>query len=277
MSYPGVDPAVLEKLNPVGTQESSAGNPKVARSIVEDEIAEATQFKASNPLLASASETMHESALRDPIASNDQIKAAVADMFALQPSWQPRGVTKFVIDCPSGQKILARHLDTMALLEADLIEEIDFFTKRLFPSELDAGGNIVEKPEEEAEASIWSVLRDPEKRCRFFRLLNGLMATAVEQPKIVDDGVEILTDTEGKKHVVTGAELSPEDHLVVFKKPLRELGPNETYASAVDFADKMAIFGELNKPLALITPFRNEQAVSLARMASSESVGHSPE
>ncbi|QNJ59235.1 tail assembly chaperone [Mycobacterium phage MrMiyagi] len=256
MSYPGVDPAVLAQVNPVGTQESAAGEPM-----------------APNPLVAKASETMHESALREPVIDQSAVKAAVADMFALQDGWKPKQAVKFVIECPSGQRVLARHLDTMALLEANLIEEIDFFTKRLFPAEMDASGNVIEKPEDAAEASIWTVLKDPEKRCRFLRLMNGLLVTAIERPKIIDDGVEILTDTEGKKHVVEGARLSPEDYEKVFKKKLRPLGPNETYASAVDFADKMAIYSELNKPLAVITPFREEQAISLARMASGESSG----
>ena len=271
MSYPGIDPADVQTMNPVGTQEPSAGAHRV------------------NPLLSRASETMHEEALRRPVQSfersaeqfvtpselNNVVQAAVSDMFALNDTWKPKqngGATRFVIQCPSGQTVLARHLDTMDLLEAGLIDELDFFTKKLFPRKLDPAGNPDDSEDENDGAEIWVILKDIEKRKRFIDLLNKLVDTAIERPRVINDGVEIATDDNGKRFLITGAEMSADDYVKVFGKVLPKLKDNETYASAVDFTDKMKIFGELNKPLSVIQPFR-EQAVSVANVGPSESVG----
>lgn len=263
MSYPGMEPADVQTLEPVGTQEPSAGKP------------------APNPLLANVSQDMHEDALRkdnfvhiNPSELKDAVQEAVTDIFALKNTWKPKSQkVRFVIDCPSGQKVLARHLTTMDLLEADLVEEIDFFTKRLFPQDLDAAGNPIEKSEDDDGSTIWKVLRDIEKRKRFLELLNRLLVTAVEKPKVINDNVEIATDSDGNKFLINGSEMDAEDYVRIYGKELPELGENETYASAVDFTDKMHIFGELNKPLGVIQPFRAESAASVASMATSESIG----
>lgn len=265
MSYPGVEPADVQTLEPVGTQVPSAGVP------------------TPNPLLASASQDMHEDALRNdnfvhvnPTELKSVVQQAVTDMFALKPNWQPKPKSEkriqFVISCPSGQNVLANHLTTMDLLEADLIEDLDFFTKKLFPSNVDPAGNPVDEDDDEKGSTIWTVLKDIEKRKKFIGLLNKLIDIAIQKPRVIDDGLEIATKEDGSRFLISGAEMSAEDYEKVFGKKLPELRENETYASAVDFADKMTIFAELNKPLAVIEPFRQESSVSLASMESGEGV-----
>lgn len=254
MSYPGLDPADMqEKTNPVGTQVLSAGD-----------------TPTPNSLLSKVSEDMHEAVLRDTSFDkklNDAVQEAVSDMFALKPNWSPtKQKVNFVINCPSGQKVLAKHLNTMDLLEADLVEEIDFFTKRLFPQDMDPSGNPIDEDEEDTEASIWTVLRDIKKRKRFIELLNRLIELSIEKPSVINDGIEIATDSNGKQFLITGAEMSEADYVKVYGHPLQKLVENQTYCSAIDFTDKMVIFGELNKPLSVIQPFRQEQAVGLASM-----------
>lgn len=182
-----------------------------------------------------------------------ELKAAVAqaikDQFAVTDAWKPRDKVRFIVECPSGQKCLCKHLTTMDLLEADLIDEIDFFTKRLFPSGVDAQGNPVEQQEDTDDmAPIWELLRDVNKRARFMALLNKIMVVGVVRPIIIDDGIAVV-----KNKVKLGVkDVVPQEGQVL--------------ASAIDFADRMAIFSELNKPLSQITPFRKEQALSMASM-----------
>ncbi len=246
MSYTDVTLAEGSQMNPVGTQEPSAG----------------AGIPTPNSLLAKASEQMHESALRD-----DEFKVAVTEavtnMFELKSNWKPKTEkVKFVINCPSGQTVLAKHLNTMDLLEADLIEDLDFFTKRLFPAS---------DSDKEEDSSLWTVLSDIVKRRRFVDLLNRLLEISIVTPRVINDGIEIATRADGTKFLISGSEMSAEDNIKVFGRSLPPLSENETYASAVDFTDKMAIFGELNKPLSVIQPFRQESLVGLASMESSES------
>lgn len=263
MSYPGLDPVDMqEKVNPVGTQVLSTGdNP------------------TPNSLLSKVSEDMHETVLRDESVDSEKlnkiVQEAVSDMFALKSNWMPnKPKVQFVINCPSGQTVLATHLNTMDLLEANLVEEIDFFTKRLFPQELDPSGNPVDNDDD--EASIWTVLRDIKKRKRFIDLLNRLLDLSIEKPTVINDGVEIATDSNGKQFLITGSEMSEADYVKIFGRPLPKLEENQTYCSAIDFTDKMVIFGELNKPLSVIQPFRQESSVGLASMEPGESTRSAP-
>lgn len=262
MSYAGLNPTEMQNTNPVGAQGISVGGTPIP-----------------NPLLSKASENMHEAALRqnaiDPSVLNNAVQEAVSDMFALKPNWMPnKEKVLFVIQCPSGQKVLAKHLNTMDLLDANLVEEIDFFTKRLFPQEMDPSGNPIDH--EDDGGSIWSVLRDINKRKRFIQLLNRLLELSIQKPSVINDGVEVATDAEGNQFLITGREMSSDDYIKVFGHPLPALGENQTYCSAIDFADKMVIFGELNKPLSVIQPFREEPAVGLASMEPGQSTRVAP-
>lgn len=265
MSYPGVEPADVQTMEPVGTQATSVGVPPTP-----------------NPLLAQAAVDMHEKALRgpefvteaatpvDPAQVHQVVQQAVTDMFALQPVWQQKKeAVEFVIHLPSGQTVLAKHLSTMDLVEAGLIDDIDFFSKKLLPK-LDPAGNPVDEDE---SAPLWSLMKEVDKRKRFLSLLNKLIDISILKPKVIDDGLEIATRDDGTQFLIAGAEMKPEDYQRVYGKPLPALTENSTYASAVDFGDKMAIFGELNKPLAVIEPFRGESSNGTNGLEHSESNG----
>ncbi|QGJ90063.1 tail assembly chaperone [Mycobacterium phage Indlulamithi] len=268
MSYPGVDPVDEIQSNPVGTQvDSSTGhpdpekpNPLIARSIVEDEIADAERVKAA----------IKENEVREAAAK------AVQDMFAVT-SWQPSKTVKFMIQFQSGQNALVKHLNTMDLMRAKLIEDLDFFTKKLFPSAIDQAGNPVEKEEDSQERrGIWAVLEDPEKRAKFLDMTNRLMVAASVKPKIVNDGVALRDDPDnpGEKVDVFGHEIeSIDEQIELFGKPVPVLKEGEAYAGTIDLNDRMVFFQELNKPLELIEPFREG---SDAVLASLEPVQSSP-
>jgi hypothetical protein len=263
------EPAV-EETKPVGTQEL----PPAGKKKIKHRCCEHCKEDGHAP---------HTKGCPEPTNGNgevtEELKAAVAeairDQFAVTDSWKPRQVVKFVVDCPSGQKALVRHLDTMDLVRADLVEELDFFTKKLFPSSLDAQGNPQDRDDDK---TIWSMLGDPEKRCRFLSMTNKLMATACVKPRIIHDGVAIITNENGEKTDVFGCQVeSIDEQIKLFGKPVPVLREGECYAGAIDFADRMAFFSELNKPLAAIEPFRGESDAVLASMEPSKIVGDTSE
>lgn len=259
MSYPGVDLADEDEMNPVGTQDSSASEPQ--RFIEQDD----PTGKHDKILVPQPEKPT------PPKLSKEQLKAAVDEMFEVTDAWAPRQTKiKFKIDCPSGQTALVKHLDTMDLIEVGLIEELDFFTRRLFPRKLDPSGNPVDDDDENNE-TLWQALRDPEKRRRFFDMTGKLMAAAAIRPKIIFDGVFV----KGEK-VVFGYQLSQEERKEkdIFVPHLKK---GETYAGAIDFADRMAFFHELNRPLKQIEPFRPESAVVLQDMDGVERPGSEAE
>lgn len=222
MSYPGVDPTDLKTMNPVGTQEESVGEPKTAP-------------------------------LQD--LSEEKVEAP----FAVSNRWKT-GSIQFVVECPSGQRCLVKTLDTMDLVNADLLEDMDYFGKALLPSSFDAAGNPVDNQEQQ---TFWDALKDPDKRLKFFSMLNRLLETAVVNPIVIDDGAEIITDEKtGKRIVVLGGMIDTVNGVEMYTRDgvTRPLGAQEVKTSHIDFSDKMYIFGELNKPLELIRPFRQEDA-----------------
>lgn len=250
-------PAAVKKKRPVETQATSPGDSPIRQQ----------------------SEEMHEAALRETPEVSEELKAAlrevVRDEFAVTDAWQPREIIKFVVNCPSGQRALVKHLDTMDLLQYDLIEEMDFFSKKLFPSSFDPAGNPSELTPE-IETNIWTVLRDPEKRCRFIKLLNRMMTAASVRPKIVDDGVALVDDPreEGSKKLVFGYQVKSIDKQIeLFGKPVPKLKEGQCYAGPIDLGDRMAFFSELNKPLGMIEPFRKQQDAVLASVEPVQSVG----
>lgn len=238
MSQP-MTPDEIKETNPVGAQEvSSGGAPAVDREELKKAVAE-----------------------------------AISDEFAVTDAWTPRAPVKFVIDCPSGQKVLAKHLETRDLLRVNLIEEMDRFAKQLFPSAFDAQGRPIDRDGEEAQ-SIWTLLREPEKRRTFFSMTNRLMMAASIRPKVVDDGVALRTNEDGESVEVFGYEVKDiDEQIALFGKPVPTLKEGEVYAGVIDLPDRLAYFTELNKPLEAIEPFREESNVMLASMESSESVG----
>lgn len=246
MSQVDAPTEIKKKKKPVGTQEVSVG--------------------------------LHETALRE----NDEnfkkaVKDAVENQFAVTSAWEPKKAVRFVLNCPSGQKVLVKHLNTMDLIRAGLIEDLDFFTKKLFPQAIDAAGNMIEKEEEE-EDGIWKVLRDTRSRARFLSLTNRLMMASAIKPKIIDDGIAVVKTADGDEADVFGYEVDDIDRQIeLFGRPIPALKPGECYAGAIDFSDRMAFISELNKPLELIEPFREGSNAMLASMESSENDGSTAE
>lgn len=181
-----------------------------------------------------SSQQMHEDALRNPDPIPEELKQAISkaieDEFAVGDAWSSDRELKFVIKCPSGQKCLAKPLNTLDLIDADLLDEIDFFQKKL----------MMQSGEDEGEsANISKIMKDPVKKKRLFTLLDGLLSMGVIKPTI--------------KPVPTFVDISDYRN---WKGP--DLPPGEVWANKVDFQDKMFIFNELNKPLDEITTFRVE-------------------
>lgn len=236
--------------------------------------APATEEKEANPV---GTQDSSDAGKKEDL--NQAVEKAVTDMFTVKTdAWKPRVLVKFKIDCPSGQTALVKHLDTLDLLEYDLIEELDFFTRKLFPLNIDASGNPVEA-QEQIEETIWGALKNPEKRCRFLDMTGKLMAAASIRPHIIHDGVAVVpvqgSDTE--KTTKFGYEMSAKEQAEVLEKPVPRLGDNEVYSGYIDFADRMAFFQELNRPLSMIEPFREESTAVLQDLAREQSDGSEAE
>lgn len=277
MSQP-TSPGETQQTNPVGTQEVSPGEPAQPQQPEQPQAnglppgATPLQPAPQQTPLQQASQDAHDDALNGKISQeqlSNAVAKAVSEQFQVTNGWQPKKEIKFVINCPSGQPALVRHLDTRHLLRANLLEEMDRFQKQLFPQSLDEQGNPVEKSEDEAQDGIWAILRDPEKRRKFFDMTNRLMVVASVQPKIVNDGVALRNNDSGELEEVFGYEVeSIDEQIKLFGHPVPVLKDDEAYAGAIDFADRMAFFQELNKPLGLIEPFREESDAVLASMES---------
>lgn len=255
MSYPGVDPADANQTNSVGTQKHSAGE-ESPRQVT-------TLTLPDNPEVPEQSPEEKEQL-------NKAVQEAVSDMFQVIEPWKAREVVRFVVECPSGQKVLAKHLDVLDLAAADLVEDMDLFTRKLFPASLDERGNPVEGGQE----TFWKALVDPKKRLHFLQMTNKLIMASIVKPKVVDDGVAIRTNPDtAEQEIVFGCEIKDTDEqLKLFGKPVPPLKENEAYVGAINFNDRMTIFTELQKPLGLIEPFREQSSAVLADMESSEGV-----
>lgn len=200
----------------------------------------------------------------------EAVQEALDDMFAVT-AWKPKHIVKFKIPCPSGQVVLVKHMDILELASADLVEDMDLFSRKLLPSRFDAQG----RPEDdEPDGNIWKSMVDVKKQLRFMDMTNRLMALCSIKPKIINDGVIVSTDPDtGKETLKFGYQMTVEEQLEHFKKPVAPLGDNEVYAGYVNFADRMAFFVELQKPMELIEPFRERSASVLQNLEPGESAG----
>lgn len=246
-----------QKTSPEGTQD--------VRAVVEETLHNATPEQRLG---------------EEPVDLKKAVADAVSDMFKVD-AWKPKYVVKFKIQCPSGQTALVKHLDTLDLLEYDLVEELDFFTRKLFPVDIDPSGTPVEAQEDQ-ETTIWTALKDVEKRRRFLDMTGMLMAAASVDPKIIHDGVTIVEKRdkatgEVTKHTRFGYQLKPDQQIDAFGKPIAPLPDRAVYSGYIDFADRMTFFQELNRPLELIQPFREEQAAMLQDMARGQGDGGTTE
>lgn len=262
MSYPGVELDETETTKPAETQVVSSGEPPLSDEQVK---------------LAEKKRSLENEKPED----SPEFKAAVADavknQFAVTEEWKPTKVVKFLVECPgSGQNILLKHLDPMALLNYDLIEEIDFFSRKLFTP----GGS----DEDSVAESIWASFRDPQKRLRFLSMTGRLMAVASVKPKIVFDGVALVNekdedgDETGEVIAVFGHQVeSAKEQLELFGKLVPPLKEGQAYAGAVGFSDRMAIFQALNQPLSVIEPFRERPDANVESVESGQGSEHSAE
>lgn len=236
---------------------------------------------------AGASQEMHETALRTEDGSEEFKKAiaqAIQDQFNVTDAWKPRKVIKFIVPCPSGQQALVKHLSTMDLIRADLIEDLDSFQRKLFPAELDDQGRPVER---NSGLTFFKMMSDPERRVKFLDVTARLMSVCSVKPRIINDGVALVdTDTykqifgeepanDDELHDVFGYQVESIDHQIkLFGKPVPLVKDGEAYAGVIDLPDRFAFFTELNKPLELIAPFR-EPSESLSDLATVSENGDS--
>lgn len=237
MSYPGVDPSDIMTTEPVGTQAISEGNPLIVNH-------------AGLP-----------PGVSDEVDVEKVVQQKVSEMFAVTEAWKPKGIIKFVIEFESGQQALVKYLDTMDMINIDLIEDMDFFSKKLFATQQENAENDFQK-------TFWGTLRDVNNRKRFLDMTGKLMEASSIKPKIIHDGVAIVEDEEtGKQQVVFGNEVTDiGKQIELFGGPVSQLKDGQTYSSAIDIGDRLTFFQELNKPLALIEPFREKQDSVLERV-----------
>jgi hypothetical protein len=176
----------------------------------------------------------------------EAVKKAIKDEFEVTSWGKPAGAIRFSVVCPSGQKVLLRRLDPLNMMAAGLLDEVDFFSKKLFPESLDKAGNPIESKED--NKGLIDLLKDPEKRDQFIDLLDRLCVAAVVKPRlyipIINDDGEDVSDLKGKAIPVTN----------------------------LDFSDKMFVFGEANKPLEEISSFRVEPTDSMATLSTGPSL-----
>jgi len=184
--------------------------------------------------------------------NNEELRQAVAQAMKdeFEPTvWsKPAGQIHFAVTCPSGQKVLLRKLDPLNMMAAGLLDDIDYFSKKLFPENFDRAGNPIEPKEGEASGGMIELLKDEEKKNKFFDLLDRLCVAAVVKPRLYkpvynDDGVDV-SELKGQAIPVTN----------------------------LDFSDKMFIFNESNKPLEEIAAFRYESTDGVATMAAVQGV-----
>ena len=201
------------------------------------------------------------------------VKEAMAEMFEPR-AWKPKSVVKFLIECPSGQNVLVKHMDILELASVDLVEDMDLFSKKLLPNRFDETGRPVN---DEEGGSIWKQFKDIKKQQKFLDMTNRLMAVSSVRPKIVDDGVAIVQDKNGRDTIKYGYQMDTQEQLEYFEKPIPPLGKNEVYAGYIDFNDRMMFFVELQKPLGMIEPFRPRQALMLPNLDAEQGSGDQAE
>lgn len=256
MSQESTTPTETET-NPVGTQEVSEGErPRKKRPRPVEDVELSSDTDKEKP--------------RTKEELDKAVKEAMNEMFSVT-AWKPKEIVKFLIECPSGQNVLVKHLDILDLAAHGLVEDMDVFAKRLVPNRFDEQGRPVD---DEDGGSIWKSLEDIKKQQKFLDMTNRLMAASSVRPKIVDDGVAIVKDPEtNRESIKYGHQMSMQEQLEYFEKPIPPLESGEVYAGYVGFPDRMSFFVELQKPLGLVEPFREGQALVLENMEPSQGTG----
>lgn len=139
---------------------------------------------------------------------------------------------------PSGQKCRVRKIGMEDILELDLIDLMDTFTKQLTAEPSD------KKTEEDATGDAFmEMLKDPDRRHKIITAINSVVPRAVIAPS-----VEPLPEKSYKK------------------------APGLIYVDDISLEDRFAIFGASFDGWGDVSKFRAEQTEGVGAVAESESV-----
>jgi hypothetical protein len=183
-----------------------------------------------------------------PTPVNLHAPAPTADPAPYGSGWGKKAEEEFDIITPSGTRCRVKPLGLEDAMGLGLLDSLDMFTNTLMKPVLNSTSEE-EKPELDGNAMILKGLTDPEKRAKFFGMLNRITAHATVVPRVVliDDG---------------------------------ELPEGTVFAGDIPFSDKMAIFRSVmnNKEATAVTAaFRAGQEEGLGAVADDEGVSPTSE
>lgn len=138
---------------------------------------------------------------------------------------------------PSGQLCRVRKLEMLDILELDIMDLMDTFTKQLVAEP----GK--EATEEATGMAFLDMLRDPQRRDKIIDAINNVVPRAVIAPV-----VEPLPEKQYRKV------------------------PGTLYVDDISLEDRFAIFGESFQGWGDVSKFREEEAGSVAVVAEGESL-----
>ncbi len=127
-------------------------------------------------------------------------------------TWDGRIHEQYDFEVPSGQTCRVRAITTEDAIALGVLDSVDMFTPELMGAVIEAENNSKETDDDRNQKALDS-LKDPEKRAKFFGLINKITVHAVVIPKIVPQ-----TNDDGT------------------------LNAGEVFVGDIPFADKMAIF-----------------------------------
>lgn len=140
---------------------------------------------------------------------------------------------------PSGQLCRIRKLEMLDILELDIIDLMDTFTKQLVAEP----GKSKEQEEEATGAAFLDMLRDPARRHKVIDAINDVVPRAVIAP-----AVEPLPEKNYRKV------------------------PGTLYVDDLSLEDRFAIFGESFQGWGDVSKFREEEAEGVGVVAEGESL-----
>lgn len=157
-----------------------------------------------------------------------QQQQAVANPYKIT-GWK-KDDSHFDVVTPSGQRCRAKKLQFEEAISYGLLDDADLFTNALMSNDQKAGG-----------ATMLQVFSDPERRAKFFGLLNRCMAACVVLPKVSMQSGALLPD-------------------------------DEVFVGDIPFPDKMFIFTTCFRGRTeSLDTFREGQEAGVGDMAASES------
>jgi hypothetical protein len=178
-----------------------------------------------------------------PTPVNLHSPAPTADPAPYGAGWGKRAEEEFDIITPSGTRCRIKPLGLEDAMGLGLLDSIDMFTNKLMKPVLEATEKDAE-PELDGNAMILKGLTDPEKRAKFFGMLNRIAAHVCIIPHVVlvDDG---------------------------------DLDEGIVFAGDIPFGDKMSIFRAVmgsKEATAVTAAFRDGSEEGLGTLADDEGV-----